>query len=275
MNRNILSALVFSALAGTAQLQGGVIENLVNKFWQKEEPKPATIKILVVHDKPGVLLEVKGKYKIYDPHQDAFISTRFIGKRKFMQAMNDSLRWGEEFPGVHQLKIVPDSTSTTTLVDGIEYKGAIYVYDIGGTISVVNELPLDDYLRVSLNSTFSPNLPDEAAAAVAIAARGNAWYLVQNPKSEYFAVEASKIGYRGHAAGETKKGLDLAIAETKDMIVAKDGHAFANSWTPSNQAASSLLTVEEAAELARRGEHAAQILSKAFPGSKVSLINEQ
>lgn len=275
MNRKIFPLALAGALCFAAgSLQAGIVENLIQKYWSQEQRAPETIKILVVHDRPGVVLEVKGKYKLYDPHKEAFIATRFIGKRKFIQAMNDSLRWGEEFPGLHQLKIVPDDASTTTLVDGIEYKGNLYIYDIGGTISVVNELPLDEYLRISLNSTYNTPLPEEAAAAVAIAARGNAWYLASNPKSDFFSIEASKIDYKGYAAGATKHGMDLAIAETKDMILTRDGQSFPNQFGKSPSPVSSQLSVEEIAARAQKGEHAAEILNKAFPGSKVSLITD-
>ena len=277
MNRRILSVIALSSCLLGATLQAGVVENLVNAFWKKEETAPATIKILVLHDKPGAVLEVKGKYKIFDPHTNAFISTRFIGKRKFIQALNSSLKWGEEFPGVHQLKIVPDDAATTTLVDGIEYKGDLYIYDVGGTISIVNEIPLDDYLKIVLNPLFDNALPEEVAAAIAIAARGNAWYQVQNPKSEYFTVDAAKIGYRGYAAGFKRNGIDSAILETKNMILTKNSDPFPNNFTGTTPAANpenSEISLEQAVKLAQKGDHAAEILQKAYPGSKVSLINQ-
>lgn len=277
MKRSIFSVIALSCCLLGASLQAGVVENLINTFWKKEATAPATIKILVVHDKPGAVLEVKGKYKIFDPHTNTFISTRFVGKRKFIQAMNSSLKWGEEFPGIHQLKIVPDDPSTTTLVDGIEYKGDLYIYDIGGTISIVNELPMDEFLKVSLNALYDNTLPEEAAASIAIAARGNAWYQVQHPKSEYFAVEANKIGYRGYAAGYKRNGIDSAINETKNMILTKNSSAFPNNFTGSAPASNpeiAEISLEQAIKLAQKGDHAAEILQKAYPGSKVSLITE-
>lgn len=277
MKRSFFSVIALSSCLLGASLQAGVVENLISKFWTKEAQAPATIKILVVHDKPGAVLEVKGKYKIFDPHTNTFISTRFVGKRKFIQALNSSLKWGEEFPGIHQLKIVPDDPTTTTLVDGIEYKGDLYIYDIGGTISIVNELPLDDFLRVSLNTLYDNALPEEVAASIAIAARSNAWYQVKNPKSEYFAVDAGKIGYRGYAAGFKRNGIDSAINETKNMILTKNNAPFANNFTGSAQTANpeiAEISLEQAIKLAQKGDDAAEILQKAYPGSKVSLITE-
>lgn len=263
-------------------LEGGVIENLFGSWWKGEKATPPQVRVLIVHDQPGVVLEVKGKYKLYDPHTETFLSTRFIGKRKFVQTLNDGLKWGEEFPGVHQIKLVPDDPKTTTIVDGVEYKGSVYVYDIGGTISIVNEVPLDDYLKSILLPQFSQKLPDEVAAAVAITARTNAWYQVDNAASNYWAVESSKVGYQGNAAAINRSGLAEAIQETKNMIMNQNGELFPAEWGSASGGTSSeskpvfsRITLFDAEQLAKQGEHAAQILEKAFPGSSIVLIQNQ
>ncbi len=176
-----LLMIAFAMLCYNPLTQAGVFDDWVAALWKTEKPVPPTIKVLVTHDKPGVVLEVKGKYKIYDPHQNMYISTRFIGKRKFIQAISDGLKWGEEFPGIHQIRIVPDDPNTTTLVDGIEYKGSIFVYDIGGTISVVNEIDIEDYLKSILEPQFDDNLLPETFASIAITARTNAYYQASWP----------------------------------------------------------------------------------------------
>lgn len=241
------------------------------------------IKLLVVHDKPGVVLEVKGQYKIYDPHAGTFISTRFKGKRKYMQAVSDGMKWGEEFPGIHQIMIVPNTLSTTTIVDGIEYKGRIYVYDIGGTISVVNELTLDDYIRSTIAQQYqTTNLSDEAMNAVVIAARTNAYYLVQNPGSQFWTIDARKTGYQGHALITVSPKFEKALERTRNMVLSTEESgvkAFANNWgigegnsdAMKNIMASSI-SVVEADVLAKKGEHAAKILTKAYPNTNIKVL---
>jgi stage II sporulation protein D len=141
----------------------------------------------------------------------------------------------------------------------------------------VNEIPLDDYLKIVLNPLFDNALPEEVAAAVAIAARGNAWYQVQNPRSDYFTVDANKIGYRGYSVGAKRNGIDTAITDTKNMILTKNNEAFPNNFTgttPATNPQNSEISLEQAIKLAQKGDHAAEILQKAYPGSKVSLINQ-
>jgi len=241
------------------------------------------IKLLVVHDKPGVVLEVKGQYKIHDPHTGNFISTRFKGKRKYMQAVSDGMKWGEEFPGVHQLMIVPNTLSTTTIVDGIEYKGRIYVYDVGGTISVVNELTLDDYIRSTIAQQYqTTSLSDEAMNAVVIAARTNAYYLVQNPGSHFWTIDARKTGYQGHALITVSPKFEKSLERTRNMVLSTEESgvkAFANNWgitagdsdAMKNIMASSI-SVVEADDLAKKGDHAAKILTKAYPKTNIKVL---
>lgn len=263
-------ASIASILTG-ASLQAGVIDNLIASFWGAEEKPDPTLGVLVVHDVPGAVLEVKGKYKIFDPHTQGFISTRYIGKRKFVQPLSDGIKWGEEFPSVHQIQIVPDDPKTTTLVDGIEYKGTITVYDIGGAISVVNHVPLDEYVKSVLNPS-SSSLPKELAAALVIVERTDVWNQLQRSASRYFDIDKERSNYRGYAASIRGEDFSTAIADTKKMILMKNGEPL--SINRSDNGSLGRLSMEQAMELAQKGDHAAQILNQAFPGSSVGLIKK-
>lgn len=278
MNRKALMILTALTCLGSSA-QAGMIENWRTYFSSHELVEPPTLKLLIAHDQPGVLLEVKGKYQIYDPHQNKYLSTRFIGKRKFIQALQDGLKWGEEFPGLHQLKIVPDNDRVTTLVDGVEYKGNVYIYDIGGTISVVNEVDVEDYLKSVLASQFQNNLPDELLAAIAITARTHAYYLMQNPRTHFWDIEASKTGYEGNAAITHGTGIIQGIDTTRYMTMLKNGMPFSAEWgsptggiAKDNKSVFSKITLFDAEELAKNGKDATQILSKAYPGEVLELM---
>lgn len=276
MHVKLMGHLVLASILIGGPLQGGGIENF-STFWKTEEKDPE-IGILIAHDVPGVVLEVKGKYKIYDPYTNAFISTRYIGKRKFVQALSDGIKWGEEFPSVHQIQIVPNDPKTTTLVDGIEYKGVMTVYDIGGSISVVNHLPIDEYVKTILNSHYSTSLPKELAAALAILERTYTWEQLQKSPSRYFNIEKERGDYLGYAASLKNEDFSSAIANTQRMILVKEGkplaiNLFGNKQekTKNFQPPLGEISFTQAIELAKNGKHAAQILSQAFPGSTISL----
>lgn len=260
------------------------LSEFIESFKRKSPLNPKSIRLLIVHDKPGVLVEVKGRYKLYDPRTMEYISTRFHGKRKYIQPVNDGLKWGEQFPGIYQLLIVPDSNATTTLVDGIEYEGLVYIYDIGGAISVVNELDYDHYLSAILPSLVKENLSDEALAALVIAARTNVMYHALNAKNNFWAIDAAQSGYMGHAIVRPSQEIIHKIAATRNMVMSRDEEIgqikpFPAQWveftkTKDNVALASI-SLKEAQELAKKGQNASQILKKAFPESHVLLIQNQ
>jgi Stage II sporulation protein. len=269
----------------SAPLQAGWFDNITSYFRKAPPATPPKIRVLIVHDKQGVVLEVKGKYKMHDPHNGDHLTTRFVGKRKFIQAVRDGLKWGEEFPGVHQLMIVPDEKSTTTIVDGIEYKGPIYVYDIGGTISIINEVGIEDYLSSTLAQKYAQDTSPELLNAIAITARTAAYYAVENPKNQYWSVDSQQIGYQGAAVIVSNSEMEKAINETRYMIMSNAApgevqiNPFPAEWNKGGvnfgvgQQVVSRITLADAAALAQKGDHAAQILSKAFPGVKIELIH--
>lgn len=275
----ISAALAVSCLF--TELQAGPLDNWLNYLWKKEQTLSQPIKILIVHDQPGAILEVKGKYQLFDPNTDTYLSTRFIGKRKFVQATRESLKWGEEFPGIHQIKIVPEENRATTFIDGVEYNGDVYIYDIGGTVSIVNEIDVEEYLKSTLIPQFDNSLPQEELAAIAIAARTNAYYLAKHPKNTYWAVDASKVGYEGFGPIQRDSAIKKAINDTRHMVMVKDGNLFPAEWgsttggkTQRDKAIFSRVSLFDAEEMAKKGEHAAQILSKAFPGSSIKLMTQ-
>ena len=63
-----------------APLDAGVWDSITGYFSSSQKNTPPTIKTLLVQDKVGVVLEVKGKYKIVDPHTGNHLGTRFDGK---------------------------------------------------------------------------------------------------------------------------------------------------------------------------------------------------
>lgn len=279
--RILLFLLVVGPLSVPAN--AGWFDSITSYFSKPAAPKPPKVRVLVVHDQQGVVIEVKGKYKMYDPHNGSHISTRFVGKRKFMQAVRDGLKWGEEFPGLHQILIVPDENTTTTIVDGIEYKGPIYVYDIGGTISVINEISIEDFLSSTLAQKYHQKLPQEMLAAAVIAARTNAYYAAANPKNQYWSIDAKQANYQGFAVVDQNSDVQKTLADTRFMVMSLPSNggnginSFPAEWkteaTLLNQPNISKITFEQATELANQGEHAAQILMKAFPGVKIELVH--
>lgn len=279
--------LLLTLLPVSNSLQAGVWDSITGVFRGETKAEPANIRVLVLHDIPGIDLEVRGRYTLYDPFANSYISTRFAGKRKFMQAMNDGLKWGEAFPGVYQLKIAPEKPETRTIIDNNEYRGPLYIYDIGGTISIINEALVEDYVYSTLSNQNVHALNPEVVSALAIVARTNASYLAAHPKTNYWAVDAQKTGFKGiPAASENSSTAEDAVRITRNMIMSRTGVyegvatpflaelGFVNPGQVSKDVSVSKISLEQAGEMAAQGSHAAQILAKAFPGATI-ILNQQ
>jgi len=269
--------VMIAMLSFAFSVEAGVIENLI--LSKPPAQQPPGIKVLIVHDQEGVVMEVKGKYDLIDPNTMSHISRRFIGKRKYIQAVQDGLRWGEAFPGLHQILIIPADPSITTVVDGIEYQGAIYVYNIGGTISIVNLVDIEDYLASRLSDYKEP-FSEETLAAIAITFRTKAYYQSLNSKNPYWVVDARKVGYQGYAVGKFSSGIEKAIRATRYLVLSQTGAydggvtPFPAQWQSEGKGGIetvSAISLEQAEGMAKKGKDAAQILAKAFPGAVIHL----
>ena len=191
-----------------------------------------TVKVLIRENVEGALIDVSGGYKVYNPENGKVLSSGFQGKRYYLQSNSVGLKWGEGYPGIHQIKISPKNKKTTILVDGIQYKGSIVVYDIDSKIQIVNEVDVEDVLRASLSSMLE-NTDYQSATydAVAIAARTNLYNTIIHSPNTYWNVHASEIDYLSHAAVLSNPNIERSVLSTKYLILSYEDRPFSTSWT--------------------------------------------
>src|SRR3990167_724504 len=111
-----------------------------------EPMAPRNIQILLEKDVGEALLEVKGPYYIFNPHDGTRVSSGLLGKRFLIRELDNGLKWGEEFAGIHQIYIKPRSSESSIFINGIQYGGAIAIFGIAGTINIVNDIDIEDYV---------------------------------------------------------------------------------------------------------------------------------
>lgn len=278
--RTLLASLV--VLPSVSSLHAGVMDGITGFFSGNSKQTPPTMRVLVVHDVPKANIEVRGEYSLYDPKTGQFIDKRFTGKNRDIEGLDDGLKWGEAFPGRYQLEFRPSNDKTVILLDGKEYKGRLLVYDIGKTISIVDQVSVEDYVRGVLSQYNDDQLEPEALAALAIAIRTNTYYQIDHPKTKFWTVDAKKVGFRG--VEEASPEIKEAARVTRNMILSKTG-IYEGKATPipsqfaskdvalTREAEGATISLEEANKMARAGDHAAKILGKAFPGSTIMLLD--
>lgn len=274
---------VFLIFLSTNALQAGIWDTIKSVFIATEEIKPPSIKVLIARDVDGALLEVKGPYNIYDPYKNERLGTRFVGKSHLIEPLLSGLKWGEEFPGTYQIVIVPDSPDITTVVNGIEYRGLIFVYDVGGNISIVNEVDIEDFITSTLSVKFTKSLAKEAMAAAAIAERTSAYHHALTSTNPYWHVDANKAEYMGIGVTHRGFGVEQAVGETRYMVMSRTSGYDKNlnpfpveiiGKTQSGAKGVSNLSLDVANAMAEKGQHADKILSKSFPGISIGLTHQ-
>lgn len=190
-----------------------------------EQPSnKGSIKILLYNQIEGANLEVRGGYKLYDPKTGAKIAKGVLNKQFLLRPTLDGLAWGEQFPGIFQIALVPNSSDTYILVNGIQYSGDLYVYQIGNTISIVNVLPIEEFVKAMLNPKVNAQLHPEVLASLAIVARTQAYFYSTRNESSLWQLDARKIGYQGACVCSRGNGVDQAVATTHHLVMKSDRH---------------------------------------------------
>lgn len=281
MLRKFSGVLAVLLLTATA-LNASLFDHMKSFFWGAKPAPVPQIKVLLVNDQPAVSLEARGKYKLYDPNIKEHITSRLIGKKKLVQSLSSGLKWGEEFPGTYQFHLIPETAKDEVFVDGIQYPGSLYVYDIGGTLSVVNEVDVDSYLARVLPLQYPESFPEETMAALVIAARTQCLYQAKNPKNTFWDTDGQLTGYKKEAKPASPELLS-AIRATRNMVLSVTG-AYEGTLTPvlaewgpqageRNPATMlSKISLHDAEEMGRKGKVASEILESAFPKAHIELV---
>jgi len=211
--------------------------NKVQRIFNGGSQKDPTIKVLVVDKSNGSMLEVRGAYNIYNPQDGSRLSTCLLSKSYFVQPIKTGIKWGEQFPGTYQIEIVPDDANTTILVNGVQYRGSVQVFQVGDTLSIINEVDIEDYTKSILGPLVDKPLHDEVLAAMAIASRTEAYYHISRAGSKAFwHVDAEKVGYEGYSVTFRDNGVDKAVDRTKYFVMNRNeamltDKYFAARWT--------------------------------------------
>lgn len=110
------------------------------------------------------------------------------------------------------------TANQSLLLNGVRYRGAMSLYGQGNSLTVVNTLNIEDYLRSVVPAEMPPSWPLEALKAQTIIART---YAIErlNPKALYdvCATQQCQV-YKGQSSESPL--VDQAIAQTYKQIIA-------------------------------------------------------
>jgi hypothetical protein len=237
----------------------------------KKEESVATgpkIRVLLAKNANSALLEAKGSYRVVQRENEELISAGLVGKRYLVHAIANGLRWGEEYPGVDHVTIIPASKETSFFVNGFQYCGLIDVYiDQNHQISIVNEVPIEDYVRATVALQVSEGMQKEALAAYIIAARTEAYALALSGQKadRSWDVRAKDVGYFGNGVALQQNGVEEACEATRYMVLES---------TRAHMPEPVKVMPSKLEELASMGMDAKTMLKKCFPQAQLNVTTQ-
>ena len=144
------------------------------------------IRILLVHRSPDVKLETSSPFQIMEQNGNLLFSGKRLSPTRF-KTVDGVIQAGKQsFP---QAPLVVQS-----LGDGIKWDGRVYRHslllwpDAKNGLTVVNRIPVEDYLKGVLPSEVNPKWPMEALKAQAVASRTYALFKALENQKERFDV---------------------------------------------------------------------------------------
>lgn len=224
MNKELLKWIAVCGMLGTIGISTiGHIEAAPKIEHEANKPikfcNGPTIRVLIGQSLNSALLEVKGPYRVLKYNNGALLSFGISGKRFVVHAIPEGLRWGEEYPDVNQMIVIPDKPETMMYVNGIQYRGAIAVYQHRNKIMVVNDVDVEDYVKSILGMQFNSAMSRETMAALAIAARTDTYYKIISHPSDIWHISAVDANYQGYGVTCRNNGVDEAVDCTKHMVM--------------------------------------------------------
>lgn len=194
--------------------------------------KSPTIKALLSSNSDGALIEIKGGYRIYNPLDRKLLSIGFTGKKYFAHGYKEGIKWGEGFPGIYQIQIIPSSEDTSILINGIEHRGIIEIYSIEDKVHIVNELPIELYVNALMSQSFAKSsMPPSILEALAIIFRTNAYCVAQRNIDSFWHVDAEAVNYKGYGLTKLDPDIDQAVEKTAYTIMTYKQEPFFCSYT--------------------------------------------
>lgn len=216
---NKLSALsLFCVLIVSKALANDV--NLIDE-------SPVTIKVLVHQSQDGALVEVKGGCKVSNPINQATLTSSYSAKRHFLSLASEGIKWGSPFSGIFQMRIAPKDPSTTFLLNGTEYTGALEVYTIDNELYFIVETDIEDYIKSRLtNRLYGESMSDAALESIAIAERTMAYFLARkNQEASWHTTNTFGL-FNGTVTKGLSPNIDHCVNMTKKTILTYRGAPF-------------------------------------------------
>ena len=164
-------------------------------------------------------------------------------------------------------------------VEDSRYRGRLQLFCQGDSLTVVNHVPLEDYIGSVVGAEMPSHWPTEALRAQAVAARSYAMAHLARPATRYWNLGATTRWQAYGGLVSESRTSRAATLSTRGLILSVDGGIVESLYASDRK-----LTVEAhghlgasmsqqgARTLARKGYQFTQILAKYYPGASLARL---
>ncbi|MDD5614429.1 MAG: SpoIID/LytB domain-containing protein, partial [Candidatus Omnitrophica bacterium] len=179
------------------------------------------IRVAVKKDLEKFNLAVKGNYYIQEPFKEDILDTgRNIKADIFID--RESIVMSGRYYKFNAIDITPIKDGAV-YIESRPYRGKIRIIKDAGKLTVVNIVPLEDYLKGVLEYEVSHWWPAEALKSQAVAARSYALYMKNvNKRKDYDLRSDALSQVYGGRLGERWR-INRAVSATKGMVLTYNG----------------------------------------------------
>jgi len=184
------------------------------------------IRVAIVLSKPAAVVSVAGPGSFYDKIRHKRIQ-RFSGiSRAVFKARNGNILINGYDTKTSRIIILPDMPQSIKVQDKfdelIAYKGRLDIIANNNSLTLVNTLPLDEYIMGVVPRETFPSWPQAALRAQAVAARTFAVTHIQNGNGKDYDIVSPTHQLYGGASAETP-ATTKAVLDTQGEILTYNG----------------------------------------------------
>jgi stage II sporulation protein D len=180
------------------------------------------VRVLVAEGRTNLTVSSSGGHTITDASGRRILAQRGGGESFRLLLKGEAVLIRETGTSAPVLLVWPGRLPTVDL-EGQAFRGRLEVQRLNGSLAAVNVVDLEEYLQGVLKDEIPAGWPDEAAKAVAIAARTYAVYQMEQNLGEFFHLRATTASQvYGGASGEDPR-TNAAVQATRGQILTFGG----------------------------------------------------
>jgi stage II sporulation protein D len=188
--------------------------------------KAAQVRVAILRDADHFTITVDGGYDISDFNSGEHLATGIRIRPSIVTIKGGAIQVGDKFFECQRLLIEPRKEALVS-VDAKKYRGSITIIkESARSLSVINSIDLEEYIRGVLYHEISDKWPLEAIKAQAVATRTFAVYSMEKYAERDYDMTSDVYSqvYGGRSAERYR--TNLAVKRTKGEVLTYAGKVF-------------------------------------------------